>query len=100
MVLVLKGFTRDGKYIDLPLQTRELVETLGFSFMETWQRELWNLSFWRILQGTEKRIRKHGLQMGFLEEDIEEIIQVKRVSNGKLDDRLRFEQVLVLRRAD
>ena len=98
MVLVLKGFTRDGKYIDLPAKTRTLCEPLGFSFVETWQRELWSLSFWRILQGTEKRIRKHGLQMGFLEEDIEEIIQVKRVSNSKLDERLRFETVLVMRK--
>lgn len=72
MVLVLKGFTRDSQYVDLPAQTRELCETLGFSFMEQWQRELWNLSFWRILQ--------------------------RRRDPAAWDDRLRFEQVLVMRK--
>ena len=72
MVLVLKGFTRDGKYIDLPAQTQVLCETLGFNFVEQWQRELWNLSFWRILQ--------------------------KRRDPAAWDDRLRFENVLVLQR--
>ena len=72
MVLVLKGFTRDGEYVDLPAQTQALVETLGFSFVETWQRELWNLSFWRILQ--------------------------RRRDPGGWDDRLRFEQVLAMRK--
>ena len=96
-MLVVKGFTRAGVYQDLPAQTRELCETLGFSFVETWQRELWNLSFWRILQGTEAKAVKRGLQMGLTEEDITEIIHHYRVSNGKLDDRLRFEQVLVMR---
>lgn len=50
LCLVLKGFTRDGAYVDLPAQTRELVEGLGFVHRETWLRELWTLSFWRILQ--------------------------------------------------
>ena len=95
MVLVLKGFTRDGQYVDLPAQTRTLCETLGFSFVETWQRELWALSFWRILQGSEKKAVKLGLQMGLTQEDITEVIRTYRVSNGKLDDRLRFETVLV-----
>ena len=97
MVLVVKGFTRDGVYQDLPAQTRTLCETLGFSFVEEWQRELWSLSFWRILQGSEKKAIKMGLQMGLTEEDITEVIRTYRVSNGKLDDRLRFESVLVLR---
>ena len=98
MALVLKGFTRDGEYVDLPAQTRELVETLGFRFVETWQRELWSLSFWRILQGSEKKAIKLGLQIGLTEDDITEVIRTYRVSNGKLDDRLRFETVLALRR--
>lgn len=72
MILVLKGFTRDGKYVDLPSQTRQLCETLGFSFVETWQRELWALSFWRILQ------RKNHPETW--------------------DDRLKFETVLVLKK--
>ena len=72
MVLVLKGFTRDGKYVDLPAQTRTLCEALGFSFVETWQREIWSLSFWRILQ--------------------------KRRDPEGWDERLQFEQVLVLQR--
>lgn len=50
MVLVTKGFTRDGKYVDLPGQTRELCESLGFVMFDEWLRELWSLSFWRILQ--------------------------------------------------
>lgn len=50
MVLVTKGFTRDGKYQDLPGQTKALVESLGFSLFDEWLRELWTLSFWRILQ--------------------------------------------------
>jgi len=71
MVLVLKGFTRDGKYIDLPEQTRELVEGLGFTLKEKWARELWALSFWRILQA-------------------------KR--DGGLDDRLKSEWVYVFQK--
>jgi len=70
MVLVLKGFTRDREYIDLPAQTRTLVESLGFRFVEQWQRELWNLSFWRTLQ--------------------------KKQDPRAFDNRLHFEQVLVL----
>ena len=66
----LKGFTRDKEYIDLPLQTRQCCETLGFRFKEQWQRELWSLSFWRILQ--------------------------RRRNPAAFDDRLRFEQVLVM----
>ena len=50
MCLVLKGFTRDGKYVDLPAQTSELVQSLGFMPFDHWRRELYNLSFWRILQ--------------------------------------------------
>jgi len=50
MVLVLKGYTRHGQYVDLPQQTADLIETLGFRVFETWHRELWTLSFWRILQ--------------------------------------------------
>lgn len=71
LVLILKGFTRDGKYVDLPAQTRELCETLGFSFMEEWQRRLWSLSFWRILQ--------------------------RRRDPETFDDRLNYETILVLR---
>ena len=96
MALVLKGFTRDGVYQDLPAQTQALCETLGFAFVETWQRELWQLSFWRILQGSEKKATKMGLQMGLTEKDITEVIRTHRMNNGKLDDRLRFETVLVV----
>ncbi|MEE9584750.1 MAG: hypothetical protein V3W51_04635 [Candidatus Brocadiales bacterium] len=72
MVLVLKGFTRDGKYVDLPALTQKCVEDLGFCHIETWQRELWNLSFWRILQ--------------------------QRRDPAAFDNRLRFEQVLAFRK--
>jgi len=72
LILVLKGFTRDSKYVDLPLQTRQCCEALGFRFVEQWERELWGLSFWRILQ--------------------------KRRDPAAFDDRLRYEQVLVMER--
>ena len=73
MVLVVKGFVRAGFYQDLPLLTRQLCETLGFRFVETWRRELWSLSFWRILQ--------------------------QRRDPAAFDSRLRFEEVLVLERS-
>ena len=73
MVLVVKGFVRAGIYQDLPLLTRQLCETLGFRFVETWRRELWSLSFWRILQ--------------------------QRRDPAAFDSRLRFEEVLVLERS-
>jgi len=72
MILVVKGFTRDGKYIDLPQQTVDECELLGFKFVERWERELWNLSFWRTLQ--------------------------KNKNPGAFDKRLMFETVLVLRK--
>ena len=56
------------------------------------------LSFWRILQGSDKKVKKVGLQMGLTEEDMVEIKREWRVSNGRLDDRLRYEQVLAFRR--
>lgn len=70
MVLVVKGYTRDREYVDLPQQTVECCEALGFRFVERWERELWNLSFWRTLQARQ----------------------------GNLDDRLRRESVLVLKK--
>jgi len=98
MVLVIKGHQRDSEYVDLPLQTLELCQSLGFRLKERWERELWSLSFWRILQGSEKKAVKMGLQMGLTAEDITEVIREYRVSNGKLDDRLRVESVLVFER--
>ena len=74
MVLVVKGYTRDGQYVDLPQQTVECCEALGFRLRERWERELWGLSFWRILQ--------------------------KRKSPDTFDDRLNYESVLVLRKRD
>ena len=50
MALVLKGFTRDGAYVDLPQQTLDLLMAAGWVEPERWRRELWSLSFWRILQ--------------------------------------------------
>ena len=72
MALVLKGFTRDGKYVDLPDQTRVLCEELGFKLFDHWKRQLWSLSFWRILQ--------------------------KRRDPAAFDDRLNFEEVLAFRK--
>ncbi len=50
----------------------------------------------RLAPRTASRI---GWKRGLTEEDITEVIRVKRVDNGKLDDRLWFETVLVLRKA-
>jgi len=50
LALVLKGFTRDGQYVDLPGQTAAMVEGLGFIPHDHWRRQLWSLSFWRTLQ--------------------------------------------------
>ena len=72
MALVLKGFTRDGQYVDLPAQTQALCESLGFTHFDTWARELWSLSFWRILQ--------------------------RRRSPDTFDGRLNYEYVLAFRK--
>lgn len=74
MVLVLKGFTRDGRYVDLPAQTHDLVESLGFIPFDHWRRELWSLSFWRILQ--------------------------RRRNPDAFDERFHFEEVLAFRKAE
>lgn len=49
-VLITKGFTRDGAYVDLPGQFRSLMESLGFGLVDHWRRQLWGRSFWRVLQ--------------------------------------------------
>jgi len=72
MILVVKGFTRDHKYVDLPQQTADECVQLGFELIERWERELWNLSFWRTLQ--------------------------KNKNPEAWDKRLMFETVLVLRK--
>ena len=74
MVLIVKGFTRDGQYIDLPQQTAGLVETLGFKQFDRWERELWKLSFWRILQ--------------------------QRRDPQAFDDRLKYESVIAFVKGD
>lgn len=50
LALVLKGFTRDGKYVDLPGQTETLLLAASWMKYDEWRREIWSLSFWRILQ--------------------------------------------------
>jgi DNA modification methylase len=72
LVLILKGFTRDGEYVDLPQQTSDMVEPIGFREFDRWERELWTLSFWRILQ--------------------------KRRDPQAFDDRLKYETILGFRR--
>ena len=49
IALVVKGFTREKKYVDLPQQTADLLENLGFEVFDRWTREV-PLSFWRVLQ--------------------------------------------------
>ena len=72
MALVLKGFTRKGQYADLPGQTEAMLLESGWLKHDHWRRELWNLSFWRILQ--QKRDPLH------------------------FDERLKFEEVLAVRK--
>ena len=74
MALVLKGFTRDGKYIDLPGQTEAMLLEAGWQKHDHWRRELWSLSFWRILQ--------------------------KRRDPAAFDDRLNYEEVLAFRKPE
>ena len=74
MCLVLKGFTRAGVYVDLPQQTADLCETLGFRLVDRWRRELWSLSFWRILQ--------------------------QRRDPAAFDERLKYEEVLAFRKPE
>jgi SAM-dependent methyltransferase len=74
MALVLKGFTREGEYIDLPAQTGQVCEALGFTQLDHWRRELWSLSFWRILQ--------------------------QRRDPEAFDERLRYEEVLAFRKGE
>lgn len=49
LVLVLKGILAEGKYVDIPEQTREVCQRVGFTFVERWARRLYSLSFWRVL---------------------------------------------------
>ena len=72
MALVLKGFTRNGAYVDLPQQTLDLLLAAGWVEHERWRRELWSLSFWRILQ--------------------------KRRDPAAFDDRLNYEEVIAVRK--
>ena len=98
MVLVLKGFVRASVYQDLPQQTADLCESLGFRQFDAWRRELWSLSFWRILQATDKEETVVAHRPGMFDLDIQEVKAMKRVSNGKLDERLRFEEVRAFRK--
>jgi len=50
LALVLKGFTRAGEYVNLPQQTEDLLLDAGWIKHDEWKRQLWSLSFWRILQ--------------------------------------------------
>ncbi|MFH1141267.1 MAG: DNA methyltransferase, partial [Chloroflexota bacterium] len=74
LALVLKGFTRDGKYVDLPGQTEALLLEAGWVKHDEWRRELWALSFWRILQ--------------------------QRRDPAAFDDRLKFEEVLAFKKPE
>lgn len=71
MVLVVKGYTRNKQYQDLPGQTADLIESQGFRVYERWTREV-PLSFWRTLQK----------------------------QNGNWDEALRFEHIIAAKRLD
>ena len=100
MALVLKGFTQDGKYVDLPGQTEALLLEAGWLKHDHWRRELWSLSFWRILQATDKEETVVAHRQDLFDLDISEVKTMKRVQNGKLDDRLRYEEVLAFRKPE
>mgnify|MGYP001578920103 CR=1 FL=1 len=53
-VIISKGCTRDGQYVDLPGQFRATMEALGFELQDHWQRGLWQRSFWRTLQKNKR----------------------------------------------
>ena len=72
MALVLKGFTRGGVYQDLPGQTEAMLLAAGWTKHDHWRRELWSLSFWRILQ--------------------------QRRDPAAFDERLKYEEVLAFRK--
>ena len=74
MALVLKGFTHDGKYVDLPGQTETLLLAAGWLKHDHWKRELYSLSFWRILQ--------------------------RRRDPVAFDERLWFEEILAFRKPE
>jgi len=99
LCLAVKGFTRDHQYVDLPQQTSDLCESLGFMPHDHWRRELASLSFWRILQATDK-VEEVVAQRADLFGLVEDVKRIKRVDNGKLDARLRYEEVLALRKPD
>ena len=72
MALVLKGFVRAKVYQDLPGQTEALLLSAGWLKHDEWRRELWTLSFWRILQ--------------------------QRRDPAAFDERLKYETVLAVRK--
>ena len=72
LAIVLKGFTSAGLYVDLPGQTEAMLLAAGWAPHDHWRRELWSLSFWRILQ--------------------------KRRDPAAFDDRLNYEEVLAFRK--
>tara|TARA_Y100000310_G_scaffold197126_1_gene197194 strand:+ start:1219 stop:1674 length:456 start_codon:yes stop_codon:yes gene_type:complete len=77
----------------------ETLSQIGFKQFDMWLRQLASLSFWRILEATdavEKVMGKQGALLG----EAKEIKLMKRVLNGKLDDRLRFEMVLTFKKVD
>ena len=98
MALVVKGFTRGGMYVDLPQETIAMCESLGFKFFDHWKRELWTLSFWRNLQSTDAEETVIAHQGGMLDIPVVEIKKMKRVNNGRMDDRLRYEEIIAFRK--
>ena len=72
----------------------------GWVKHDHWRRELWSLSFWRILQATDKEETIVAHMRDMFDLDLREVKRMKRINNGKLDDRLRFEEVLAFRKPD
>lgn len=79
-------------YTNAPEAAAEGYEEIPF---DSPQAIAWSLSFWRILQGTNKI--ETTLPQGKLLGGTEDVRQTSRVDNGKLDKRLRFERVMAFR---
>jgi len=48
-IIVIKPFIRNKKVVDLPYQTYQLLQTVGFELIDLYKLRLKNPSFWRVL---------------------------------------------------
>jgi 16S rRNA G966 N2-methylase RsmD len=72
MVLITKNFVRSKQIVRLDLDTIELCEKAGFTFLERWYRHLTSFSFWVVLQ-----YRKTGVRVEY-----EDILVFRKPEHG------------------